>query len=307
MGGRRQVSSRSEMGLTQRARRIRLDRATTLFFVRPLMWARQRDRFAIPILMYHSITKDPEPAVLQYYRLTTSPSRFREQMCWLRRHGFSVISFTEALRRLAEGVPDARLTVVLTFDDGFHDFLTEACPILDEFDYPATVFLPTGYISQPRRLFKGRECLTWQEVRELDSLGIGFGSHTVTHPRLHGLDWVHVRAELADSRSKLEDQIGRPVQQFSYPYAFPQEDGVFVVRFRNELARHGYEAGVTTRIGRLEEGDDPFCIRRLPVNEDDDHSLFMAKLRGAYDWLASIQLAKRRALRWTRRHTGDRV
>ena len=51
----------------------------------------------IPILMYHSISDDPEAGVSPYYRLATSPRRFRDQMRWLRDGGYRVIDLMEAI------------------------------------------------------------------------------------------------------------------------------------------------------------------------------------------------------------------
>jgi peptidoglycan/xylan/chitin deacetylase (PgdA/CDA1 family) len=185
-----------------------------------------------------------------------------------------------------------RRQVVVTFDDGYLDFLTHAWPILEEFSFTASVFLPTAFIGEAtRRRFKGRECLTWPEVRDLSRRGVSFGSHTVSHAVLYGMPWSQVRAELRESREHLERQLQIPVVTFAYPYAFPQYDRGFVSRFCLELRDHGYRANVTTMIGRHAPGDDPFRVKRLPVNEADDKGLFSAKLAGAYDWVGGLQAA----------------
>jgi peptidoglycan/xylan/chitin deacetylase (PgdA/CDA1 family) len=273
---------------------MRLDRAATLSVFDPLQRAGlRRPKPGISVLMYHSVSNDGEAGVSPYYRLATSPRRFREQMQWLADRGYRVISLMEGLVGLnSNAISDPR-SVVVTFDDGFREFLTNAWPVLSEFGFTATVFLPTAFIGKSRVCFKNRECLTWSEVRELHSCGVAFGSHTVNHPKLHDLEWSQIRQELADSRSKLEDELQVPVRTFAYPYAFPQEDRVFVEKFRNELAELDYVGAVTTMIGRAVSGSDPLCVPRLPVNDCDDERLFMAKMAGAYDWLATFQRAGR--------------
>ena len=67
-------------------------------------------------------------------------------------------------------------TVVLTFDDGYRDFYTDAFPILASFGYTATVYLPTQHIGEDTLAFNGTACLTWNQVRELEKAGIEFGS-----------------------------------------------------------------------------------------------------------------------------------
>ena len=37
--------------------------------------------------------------------------------------------------------------MALTFDDGFFDFYTSAFPLLQEFGFRATMYLPTAFIS----------------------------------------------------------------------------------------------------------------------------------------------------------------
>jgi peptidoglycan/xylan/chitin deacetylase (PgdA/CDA1 family) len=275
---------------------MRLDRLLTMYVSRPvsrLCW--RSCVLKIPILMYHSISKDSEPGVSHYFRVATGPERFHEQMRWLREHDYVVIDVAEALRRLEAKAVNPDRCVVLTFDDGYHDFLTHAWPILREFGYPATVFLPTAFIGRSGKCFKGRRCLSWEEVRELQHFGVSFGSHTVSHPMLYRLSWEEIRRELLESRLRLEDELRAPSLCFSYPYAFPQEDHDFVYRFKKELREQGYRAGVTTAIGRARQGSDQLCLKRLPVNDSDDKRLFMAKIAGAYDWLAGMQYLARHA------------
>src|SRR5205823_3517875 len=138
---------------------------------------------------------------------------------------------------------------------------------------------------------------TWDEVRELQRAGIEFGSHTVNHPKLVELDWAQVELETRNSKLEIEEHLGVPVTAFCYPYAFPQADVAFVNRFHQLLEKAGYESCVTTTVGRIGMGDDPFRLRRLPVNGADDAALFRAKLEGAYDWLTGPQALVKRIKR----------
>jgi peptidoglycan/xylan/chitin deacetylase (PgdA/CDA1 family) len=283
---------------------MQLDRLGTLCVAQPLIGAGLlRARPGISILMYHSVCDDPEPGVTPYYRLVTSPARFLQQMEWLREGGYAVIGLADALRCIESGSAFAARSVVITFDDGFRDFLVHAWPVLQSFKYPATVFLPTGFMG---KVFKGRECLTWRDVGALRAAGVSFGSHTVSHPVLHQITWTEIRHELSDSRQQLEDELQEPNRAFSYPYAFPQEDRDFVERFSAELVSQGYDAAVTTVIGRAALGDDMLRLKRLPVNDTDDQALFTGKLAGGYDWMGGLQnFVRRTRRRSTKWHTRE--
>ena len=125
--------------------------------------------------------------------------------------------------------------VGITFDDGYQDFHTNAFPILNRYGYAATVFLPTAYIGQASRQFKGAECLTWSQVRDLRKAGVEFGSHTVTDPQLRGVSTEQMRTEVGRSKDDIEEKLGERVEAFAYPYAFPETDAAFVETLRGAL------------------------------------------------------------------------
>jgi peptidoglycan/xylan/chitin deacetylase (PgdA/CDA1 family) len=201
------------------------------------------------------------------------------------------MGLAEAAGMVGRGEPLAPKTVVITFDDGFRDCYTQAFPALREHGFTATIFLPTAFIQDARRCFKGAECLTWEEARELRRAGLEFGSHTVNHPRLVELGWQEIERELRDSKDQMEQQLAEPVRTFAYPFAFPQNDRAFAEAFRGLLMQTGYTCCATTEIGRVKTGDDPFRLKRLPANSLDDEKFFRAKLEGGYDWLAWPQAA----------------
>jgi peptidoglycan/xylan/chitin deacetylase (PgdA/CDA1 family) len=274
----------------------RLDRFFTLYGFRALRKLLSPKSPSIPVLMYHSISDDPESGH-PYFWINTSRKRFAEQMQFLKENDYTVLSLMEAVD-LLHTVKDKKRSfpryVVLTFDDGYHDFVKHAWPILAMHGFLATMFVATEFIGTRRRRFNQRDTLTWSEVRELQSQGVSFGSHTMSHPKLYGLPWNEIRRELLHSRLRLEQELQTTTPCFAYPYAFPQEDRSFVARFRQELIEQGYRTAVTTMIGVVQRGSDPLCLKRLPINDGDDGRLLEAKLTGAYDWLYGVQYISRR-------------
>jgi len=273
--------------------RLRFDRLLTTGLFHPLLRAlnglRHSDESPVlPILMYHSLSDDPEPGVAPYYRTVTSPIRFSRQMHFLHDQGYRGVTLQEGLRALHEHPPGAapvRL-VAITFDDGFRDFYTSGFPVLNQLGFSATMYLPTAFIGDASRRFRGRECLTWAEIGETVRAGIEYGSHTVSHPKLVDLPWETIASELRESKQVIEQRLGRPVPSFAYPYAFPRADKSFTARFCTMVAEAGYESCVTTEIGRAVRGASPLRLKRLPVNDEDDTRLLAAKINGGYDWLA---------------------
>jgi peptidoglycan/xylan/chitin deacetylase (PgdA/CDA1 family) len=169
------------------------------------------------ILMYHSISHpefDNDP-------LCTTPERFEAQMLYLKRRRLRGVSVRKLCLAVSEG--DTSGLVGLTFDDGYEDFLNAAMPTLEKVGFSATVFVVAGMLGKEndwehhvRRT--RRRLLRASDVREVSERGMEVGSHTMTHPRLSGLNLEALAREVGDSRQALSEIVDTPVQGFCYPY-----------------------------------------------------------------------------------------
>jgi peptidoglycan/xylan/chitin deacetylase (PgdA/CDA1 family) len=221
------------------------------------------------VLMYHSISRQSG-----HDALCTSPERFEAQMHYLKRHNLRGVTMRELCRAMNTG--DARDLVGLTFDDGYEDFLSTALPTLEKLGFSATLFVVAGMLGEentwehrggPRIRLR---LLDAEGVREISERGMEVGSHTVTHPRLSGLDPDILAREVGDSRQMLGEIVGAPVEGFSYPYG--NVDGPAVQAAR----RAGYVYAVATK-KQVEGGlyDWP----RTYVGEKDSPLRFGVKLK----------------------------
>ena len=118
---------------------FRLDRFLTLYLFRHITKKQTSagDK-RIPILMYHSISDEKEKSH-SYYHVNTSPAVFDAHMRYLYENNYSVINLQDLEKSF--GTRDSSKYVVITFDDGFYDFFTNAFPILNKYNFSATVFL----------------------------------------------------------------------------------------------------------------------------------------------------------------------
>ena len=237
--------------------------------------------------MYHSISWENAGHRIPYFETNTFPPVFEEHIRFLADNGYKTVGLEDLLAAGMEKTGSKY--VVITFDDGYLDFYRHAFPILSKYRATATVFLPTGYISTPRKMFKQRPCMDWNEIAELSRNGISFGSHSHSHPELKNVSPKALEDELRISKEIIEGMTGMPVNSFSYPYAFPEAQMDFAGLLRAALIDTGYKFCVTTRIGLNPRDCDLLTLKRIPASSHDDPLLFAAKLEGAYDWLHSLQ------------------
>jgi peptidoglycan/xylan/chitin deacetylase (PgdA/CDA1 family) len=169
-------------------------------------------------------------------------------------------------QRLLRGddVESGHPAVSLTFDDGFANFYTQAFPILAEYNCRATVFLVPGscggvseWGGQPAD-FRSREILSWSKVEELHRAGVQFGAHSMTHPPLASIPPNRARAEILESKNRIEDRIGAEVTAFAYPY------GVESPPLRAIVAE-AFEVGCSTRMGYVSPSSPRASLERIDI------------------------------------------
>ena len=103
--------------------------------------------------------------------------------------------------------------------------------------------------------------MNYDQLRELTRHGHIVGSHTMTHPNMAYLKEDEARRELADSKQRLEAQLGASIKHFSYPC--PALSPHWSERTVEQSRVLGYETGVTTNSGLIRRGDNPLCLKRL--------------------------------------------
>lgn len=228
---------------------------------------------------------DPGVRILYYHRvspgrdqLAVSPDRFRHQLDLIADSGLSVLDLTSLQE--PELAPNAT-GVVITFDDGYRDFLDHALPALEDRGWSATVFIvpgaADGYVQFPWYPAR-QEVLSWDEMRAVERGGlIRFEPHTLTHPDLTALDATEAWREIYGSKEAVEQAFGRPARSFCYP------GGFFGPREAELAAKAGFEIAVGCEYGVNRPPFDAYALRRILVDRYDTSRLFAARLRGATD------------------------
>ena len=256
---------------------------------------------SLPILMYHSVSDDPGGR--NGRPLTVTPGTFAEHIAYLDSEGFSGHSVRELAESLDGRAELGPKPVVLTFDDAYRDFHSEALPVLARHGFSATVYVTTAYIGSATNPLTGdrkhhREVLSLEELRELVAAGIECGGHSHTHPQLDDVPPARLKEEVRRPKEVLEESLQTPVVTFAYPYGYHDQAA------KEAVAAAGYSAAC--RVGNLacEPGEDRFALPRLTVRSRTDVRRLGRLVRRSPSALGRARAGSKDELwRFVRRHS----
>jgi peptidoglycan/xylan/chitin deacetylase (PgdA/CDA1 family) len=104
--------------------------------------------------------------------------------------------------------------------------------------------------------------MTWQQIEELQSGGVTFGSHTSTHEILTTISAAEAEKEIVSSRALIQERLKVPCSLFSYP------NGDYSTHVRGLVAAAGYKfAFLNQDPGVWTRDCDPLLIPRVNVCE----------------------------------------
>lgn len=203
----------------------------------------------IPILLYHSVPREPD----RTDRLAVTETQFASHLDAIVASGREVVSVGEIARSLrGEGRLPGRV-VAITFDDGYDNTL-DAVELLHERGLRASVYVTAGRIDTGSMIRRD----------QLERLGglehtVELGAHSVTHPHLDELTTGQIGREVSDSKARLEQLLGRSVDTFAYPF------GSYEQRVRTAVIAAGFQSAAAVKNALCHPDDDPWGLARWTV------------------------------------------
>jgi len=206
-----------------------------------------------------------------------------------------------------------KINVVITFDDGFKSWVTDAIPILKKLALPATFFVSSGFVDLAKEdeaefirsklllkqtLYdKTSGGLSSEDVKKIVAEGFTVGGHTLNHCDLSKLhDNVQLRYEIAQDKMRLEKLTGSNIGYFAYPSGEYQNSEINLVEMLKEL---GYRGAVSLIPGFNSVGTNPYLLCRELTYAWMPERVFRAIVYGNYDAVSFLKQQLQKVLRQT--------
>ena len=231
----------------------------------------------IPILMYHSIQRVSRHEPMR--SIHVDPRRFHQQMWILKTLGYEGCTVSHAINALKS--ESKQKLVALTFDDGYLNFISNALPTLNAFNFKATVYAVSNLTGDYNQWDLGtgispNKLMDNNQLKICISNGMEIGCHTAHHASLTDKH-TDLNAEVHQSKSHLENQLQISVNAFCYPYGHMNNKTIL------EVKKAGFTSATTMVRSRAKPSDDLFQLPRIPVTWHTLPHLFIAKILTSYE------------------------
>ncbi len=211
---------------------------------------------ATVVLVYHHVSdKTPKSTSI-------SPNQFKLHLQYFKDQDFKVIPLNELVSNLKTKQPLADKTLVITFDDGYSDILANAHPLLQDFNYPYTVFINPSMVPKKAGYF-----LDWQQLKQMSADGVLIANHGLMHDSLiknplgvKPQQWLNEKLEqLQQAEQIIKQQLGQNWQYFALPYGEYSRPAQF------KLQQMGYTV-FTQQSGPVGLSTELTAIPRFPAS-----------------------------------------
>jgi peptidoglycan/xylan/chitin deacetylase (PgdA/CDA1 family) len=212
----------------------------------------------VPILMYHSILKDPSHTGTY----VVTPEELESDLRWLKEHGYTAVHMAQVIA-YAHGEGDLpEKPVVITFDDGYYNNYLYAYPLLKQYGMKGVLSILGRYTD----LYSGVEennayyshC-TWDQLREMAQSGVmeiqnhSYDLHTHTAAR-HGCASNKGEApekyrqvvgeDIMKVQNRIRTELGISPEVFTYPFGSYTAESEKLVRELGFVSSLSCETGI---------------------------------------------------------------
>lgn len=244
-------------------------------------WAQFKRRFPknIPILMYHQIV---DSSYTSQHKTYITESLFQKHMSYLRSAGFTSLTFKELLEykkniRNQDTFPSR--PIIITFDDGYESNWQKVVPILQQYQMKAVFYI----------LAKLHDYNFWDadsgtpelklmslEQRKKIADNMEIGSHGFNHEKLSTMNRAQATAEIQNSKTELEKELGQPIISYAYTYGDRSDRDIYLAK------KAGYDFAVNTTRGVFHFADNPHNLFRVSIFPTDTVKDLARKTRSWY-------------------------
>ncbi len=228
---------------------------------------------AVPVIMYHSILKDPSSSG----KFVITPTEFEQDLMYLKEKGYTAIFMADLIDFTQNGRELPEKPIILTFDDGCYNNYVYAYPLVKKYDMKMVLSVVGSYTerySETNEENANYSYLTWDRIKELKNSGYAeiqnhsFDMHTISNKRNgskknKGESIEHYKKVFTEDTLKnqrlLKEKAGVNATTYTYPFGGISNASVECLKDMGFSASLSCGEGVNY----IKKGDSLFSLKRL--------------------------------------------
>ena len=210
------------------------------------------------ILGFHGTT-DADP---EYFSRGHSISNVRDQLRYLRRH-LRQVSLEEIALAVSRGESPPAAAFAVTFDDGLANNVTFAIPMLQEFNFSATFFMPSAFVGSSRDLWVSslQELVRhWRGAAIPELPGLWPLLPTVNDASRYAA-YFRIKEVLKTQEGRRQEILDRLAAEAGGYIRPPAEDRVVGPELLRRMIRHPFTVGAHSRTHPILSALEPESAR----------------------------------------------
>lgn len=222
--------------------------------------ASDEEQIELPIIMYHSVLKDPKYSG----KFVVTPDELERDFKYLSDNGYTAVFMSQVIDYVEKGTPLPDKPIVLSFDDGYYNNYLYAYPLAQKYNMKLVISIVGKYseeYSETEEKSAYYSHITWDEMNEMIKSGCveiqnhSYDMHTISDKRNgskknHGESDEDYKNALSNDVTKAQDVIkyhtGISPAVFTYPFGGISKASVGILKKLGFKATLGCAEGVNS-------------------------------------------------------------
>ena len=196
--------------------------------------------------MYHRFNEDRYPST------NIQMAVFKEQMQIIKKLNYNFYNPKFFVKNFEK--PKNEKKILITIDDGFKSFYTEAWPYFKKNKIPFILFISTEPVGK-------NGYMNWDEIKEIEKSDFAIiGHHSHTHEYLIDMNNSEFVKDIETASKIFKNKFGYVPEIFSYPF------GEYSKYMKDYISKN-FKIGFGQHSGVIDINKNKFELPRFPINE----------------------------------------
>jgi len=199
----------------------------------------------------------------RYPTTNTTLEELGSQFEYFKTNGYKVVPLEKLTSALKEKKEIPNKWIVLTIDDNFKSFYTNALSVFKEYNYPFSVFV---YVEATQKRYP--DYLTWEQLRDIKNYG-SIEFHSYGHKHMTYLSDNELKKDFEKGLALFEKELQIKPKVFTYPY------GEYSPRVQKIAKSYGFDSIINQNMGAVSDFSDVYDMDRTALVGKSNLKLYL--------------------------------